>query len=103
MRRNSGKHSVTTFVILASCLGLLAAALILDFLWASASSSSTTASVTTYMNFATNWNLEEPIWSEEKEKTEWICNAHFQFTRSVTETSNASAGRKCEGDILTDL
>ncbi|KAL5998165.1 hypothetical protein ACLOJK_009103 [Asimina triloba] len=53
MPRTGGKHASPRYIVLASCLGLLAAALIADFLWSSSNSQ--------YLSATTNWSVDEAI------------------------------------------
>lgn len=51
MARPGGKHASTKYVVVVSCVGLLAAALIADFLWASSSPS--------YLSAASSWAVDK--------------------------------------------
>ncbi|KAJ4958327.1 hypothetical protein NE237_025438 [Protea cynaroides] len=69
MARNAGKRTSTKLVFLLSCAGLLGAALIADFLWASSSSHSHA-----YASIASNWVLEKSgtVVVPNKEKAEAV-------------------------------
>ncbi|XP_077227863.1 galactose oxidase/kelch repeat superfamily protein [Tasmannia lanceolata] len=54
MARINGKHISKKYVVLGSCIGLLLAALIADFIWASSSSS-------TYLSASSNWSIENSV------------------------------------------
>ncbi|XP_058102220.1 kelch repeat-containing protein At3g27220-like isoform X4 [Magnolia sinica] len=53
MARASGKHASPRYIVLASCLGLLAVALIADFLWSYSSSQ--------YLSITSNWSADEAV------------------------------------------
>ncbi|XXG45068.1 hypothetical protein AAC387_Pa02g0248 [Persea americana] len=53
MAKASGKPGSKKYLVLGSCIGLLAVAFIADFLWASSSSSS--------MYITSNWSVDKPI------------------------------------------
>ncbi|XP_058093904.1 kelch repeat-containing protein At3g27220-like isoform X1 [Magnolia sinica] len=54
MGRSTGKQAPTKLIVLASCVGFLAAVLIFDFLWTSSSSSPSS----TYLSVTSNWAVQ---------------------------------------------